>query len=450
MDYHVLKEEEDIRISVCNFHDGKVFDAMRAFMFPGRINAAAVLVFVHNPIQSHDREDVGGLNRLEYELEHWLRSVASNLKSVARPGGGSEAKPRVMVVITNKDKLSAKLQTVYNLQELDVGTWLAMSPSSTIIHRVRTKFQDVVDVRELPYMVNVGDNEDARQLLDNMEIGLRGILKGLPSEPSICSKVATALQAKVSEQRTSIISTSEFERICLSNAEACSASQAEPDYSEEERSLLSMLRSTGDKGWRALAASLCEAGALLYHAKLSFIVIDLAWFGTCLLPHLIDMLPVAYAEPAADLKRSEDSAHVLSASLGNGFLAKKSLTCLLQNALSSVVRPGFNLNDVAVLDQLIQLMVLLDLCCKCEIAGATGDELHVAGDDQLQFLVPAILGLSGGSRGPDGAISHGRQTWEWRNWETQSRCIFVGRRYECQQLHPTVFSDGFFIRLQVR
>lgn len=108
---HLLKETHDMRIFAWDFAGHRQFHALYDFMFPSGTNAATIFVFTYSPF---NRSAAGALSaatspklkkheRFHEELLYWLRFVASSANS-------SSIKPQVVVVVTNKDKVSAQLQ----------------------------------------------------------------------------------------------------------------------------------------------------------------------------------------------------------------------------------------------------------------------------------------------------------------------------------------------------
>lgn len=405
-----------MRISVWDFAGHREFHALHDFMFPSGDNAATLFALVCSPIESPVENRAGQVkkhHRLKEELLYWLKFIASNSKP-------SSLKPSVVVVMTNKDRLGSSLKR-------NVDLWVSGAQDMT--RELAAEFADLLTVWPEPFLVNALVKEDAamRKWMSEVEKSLESTVRGLAKEPAICSEVVRALGA--SGTKSPIISVAEFASVCLSLAKA-----------QAGLSGVEMFSSTGDKGWRAVAAFLHNSGEVIYHDKLGFILHNVRWFGHGVLGHLIDLFSEGSSSGQAfirDFFACCSGSKTRSGGAGskdylpkNAFISRKSLDRLLHKALESV--PGMDPDSVQP-GQLIELMLLLDLCYE-----------QKPGDSETGYLLPAIFDDE------DFKAANGKRPTKWRRWKSSSlERVAAGRRLECADPQRTFLTDGFFPRVQV-
>lgn len=425
---------------VWDFAGQREFHPMQDFIFPtgGRVHAATAFIFTFNPLQEdvhtgksttstsgskqiHFKEE----RHFEQEFSYWLKFICSNTK----PRPTSANKPRVLVVVTRKDKFVTRAKWEAVRTEANFKEW---------VRNVAHEFKDMVslDVDNNVFFLNATDKHD-RQVAsfeDHAIKALRNRISNVHEVPVICDAVARALGGgSQGEEQRPIISMAKFQSLCESKAKELNDRLIKSCNSEPEqkmrRALLEMqnlFSRSKDQACQSVAAYLRDTGVVLYFKDLDFIVTNPRWFSHAILGHLIDI----FSPVSCDLDRSSganpDTHQVPSDDMvKDGLVSEDFLAELVGKAAKIVGSCPLG----AYTDQLILLM----------------DRLHLSYQVDSKFLIPTLF------RDDGGRAEKGERKREWTLDipALATRCIFVTRRLQCSDCRRTFITPGFFPRLQV-
>ncbi len=158
------------------------------------------------------------------------------------------------------------------------------------------------------------------------------------------------------------------------------------------------------------------------------------WFCHQLMGHLIELR-----------KHAEESQ--LTTTIHGGLITVSRIESLLKLSLKNATQ-WVGMNEVNIFQNLIQLMIKMDLAYKDDMVDQQGD--HVANLHSNDTLfVPTTLEF-------EVVVTKGERRLQWsvecdqQDIGCDRQDIYIGRRLQCRNEDVTMFTPGFFPRVQVR
>ncbi|KAG0589509.1 hypothetical protein KC19_1G025200 [Ceratodon purpureus] len=391
-------QRADLKISLWDLGGQDEFHAFHDLLIPNvnGYRSASSFVIACSPIV---REDVHRIKHpnfkdketIEREVDYWMRFIASNSTI-------SEAfKPHVSLVFTHADYVPKNLDMKDTLKD--------------VLSAMKLKFEDCLQIFPDPFIVNGRLQQSVEPLLAFLEEDVREILKKSSKIYQVCQETQFTLSRwNIDNPYKPLIKWDEFESMCKQHV---------PSFQDE-------LKHRFQDICRAIALSLHDTGDVIYFEKLKYVVVNPNYFCHDIMGKILsleEMSSVIFGEEPVTNEK--------------GFVERKVLKSILQGSYvdKSILSKKTKKVDGEVVESLIQVMMEMNLCFE-----------DLRKDDEgcnCGLFIPATLR----DRCIHALLVNTRL--QWQHLSKLLPNLYIGRRLECEDLHRTFLTQGFFPRLQV-
>ncbi|KAL0734803.1 hypothetical protein Bca4012_011013 [Brassica carinata] len=323
--------DEETKMSMWNLAGQHEFYAVHDLMFPSPCLFLITLSLFRKPSNKEPKTPA----EVEGELQYWLRFVLSNSRKAVQQC----MKPNITIVLTHSEKINQQSESF----QATVGS----------IHRLKDKFQDLVDIFPTVFTVDARSSPSVSDLTRYIRMTSKAILQRVPRVYQLCNDMVQLLSEWRSENSNRpVMRWKAFGDLCQYKVPSLRV-QSRNENSE-----------TMETRRRAIATCLHQTGEVIYFDECGFLILDYEWFCGEVLAQLVKL----------DVRKQSTGDR-------NGFVSKKELEKILKSSLQSPI-PGMTSKVLEHLDasDLVRLMKKLELCY---------EEDPSSPDSSL--LVPSIL-----------------------------------------------------------
>ncbi|BFI19995.1 hypothetical protein MPTK1_7g08800 [Marchantia polymorpha subsp. ruderalis] len=422
---------------VWDFAGHKEYDALHNYLFSNFSNSCFLCIasaFGDMRARAQTSQRPGSESRrlkeqrdIKEELEYWMRLIASS----SRPSPRSSQRPVVMFVLTNGDELDPRI-----LRDVSQRT-------ESVVAEMRERYQSVVDLQQGVKVIDSHSCKDVQELMTAAQETLAKVLQN-SAEFAVCEEVRLVLENWSAKSASKpILRMEDFQTLC-------------------ERELRGRLNpsvfASADlhtaRGQIAVLNKLNDNGDIMFSSSLDVIVVNPKWFGGVVLGSVLHSLRGVQQRPGRNegiVGFFRDCLHPAGPdAVGlyheNGFVREGQL---------KEIADGMEHFSHA---ELLKLLIQLELCfettsgCANELQDSADTphsesscEIREHVDLSKKFFVPAVF-----DDDAETAVI-GRRQLNWNStMHRKDFCYdYIGRRLACDTNDFTVFSTGFFPRLQV-
>ncbi|KAM3260315.1 hypothetical protein ACQJBY_051525 [Aegilops geniculata] len=267
-----------------------------------------------------------------------------------------------------------------------------LQPIATVVQRLREDFHSHAEIYPTVFAVDSRSLVSVSKLTHHMRTTTKTIIQQVPPVYEVCNDLIKILHEWRLKNSRAVIRWAEFCEICQLNIPALRL-RSRRDNMEKV-----------DTRRRAVARSLHTLGEIVFFEELGLLVMNCEWFCRDVLSQLATLKSI----------KIESSG---------GFVHKEELEKMLQEKLrNQIPRSNWRTGASLQASDIINILLELELCYEQD-----------PGNPHTLLLLPAILEENNG----------GAEKWQ----SAMPECRFVGRRFECEDIHMLLTSD-IFPRLQ--